>query len=57
LTIEPGVTVQFENGVGNKLNVLGALSAIGTLTQPITFTGVVATPGSWNERWGDPRRF
>lgn len=49
LTIEPGVTVQFVQGGGNKLNVNygGALSAIGTLTQPITFTGVVATPGSW----------
>lgn len=49
LTIEPGVTVQFVQGGNNKLNVnYGAtLSAIGTLTQPITFTGVVATPGSW----------
>ena len=49
LTIEPGVTVQFAQGGGNKLNVNygGTLTAIGTLTQPITFTGVVATPGSW----------
>ncbi len=47
LTIEPGVTVQFENAAGNKLNVSGSLSAVGTVTQPITFTGVVATPGSW----------
>lgn len=49
LTIQPGVTVQFENSGGNKLNVNygAALIAIGTLTQPITFTGVVATPGSW----------
>src|SRR3972149_2646751 len=49
LTIQPGVTVQFDNDGGNKLNVNygGALIAIGTLTQPITFTGVVATPGSW----------
>src|SRR3990172_3410655 len=47
LTIEPGVTVQFENAAANKLNVSGTLSALGTLTQPITFTGVVATPGSW----------
>jgi len=42
LTIEPGVTVQFENAAANKLNVSGALSAVGTLTQPITFAGVVA---------------
>jgi len=47
LTIEPGVTVQFDNLGTNRLNVSGALSAIGTPTQPITFTGVVATPGSW----------
>ena len=47
LTIQPGVTVRFENAANNNLNVMGALSAIGTLTQPITFTGVVATPGSW----------
>ena len=49
LTIQPGVTVQFENSGGNRLyvNYGSALSAIGTLTQPITFTGVVATPGSW----------
>ncbi|HZY41732.1 MAG TPA: hypothetical protein VFF59_07000, partial [Anaerolineae bacterium] len=47
LTIQPGVTVRFENAANNNLNVMGALSAVGTLTQPITFTGVVATPGSW----------
>ena len=49
LTIQPGVTVQFVQAAGNKLNVNygGALSAVGTLTQPITFTGIVATPGSW----------
>jgi hypothetical protein len=29
------------------VNYGGALSAIGTLTQPITLTGVVAAPGSW----------
>jgi len=49
LTIQPGVTVQFYNSTGSKLYVNGggALIAIGTPTQPITFTGVVATPGSW----------
>ncbi len=47
LTVQPGVIVQFVNASNNNLNVMGALSAIGTLTQPITFTGVVATPGSW----------
>lgn len=47
LTIQPGVTVQFQTGVNAKLYVQGALTAIGTVTQPITFTGVVTTPGSW----------
>jgi hypothetical protein len=47
LSIEPGVTVQFEQGAGDKLSVLGTLDAIGTDTQPITMTAVVTTPGSW----------
>ncbi len=47
LTIEPGVTVQFEKSDGNRLNVSGELVAIGMPTEPITFTGVVTTPGSW----------
>jgi len=47
LTIEPGVTVQFENAGTNRLYVSGELNAIGTSTQPITFTGLVTTPGSW----------
>ena len=47
LTIEPGIVVQFESSISNKLNVQGALEAIGSVTQPITFTGIVASPGSW----------
>ncbi len=47
LTIEPGVTAQFEQGVGNKLIVLGTLNANGTVTQPILLTAVVQSPGSW----------
>ncbi len=47
LTIEPGTLVQFDNGANDSIYVQGALSAIGTPTQPITFTGVVASPGSW----------
>jgi hypothetical protein len=45
LTIEPGVEVQFQSNA--RLNVNGTLAAIGTSAQPITFTGVVTTPGSW----------
>ncbi|HEX7432746.1 MAG TPA: Ig-like domain-containing protein [Anaerolineaceae bacterium] len=47
LTIDPGVTVQFDAITGNKLNVQGALVANGTATQEIILTGVVASPGSW----------
>jgi hypothetical protein len=53
LTIQPGVTVQFQQGVNSRLNVQGALTAIGTVSQPITFTGVVTTPGSWSGLFAD----
>ncbi len=49
LTIQPGVTAEFQAGVNAKLNIQGTLTAIGTATQPITFTGIVATPGSWGD--------
>lgn len=47
LTVDPGVTVKFDNSNSSSIYVQGVLSAIGTPAQPITFTGVVATPGSW----------
>ena len=45
LTVEPGVVVQFEPNGG--LTVAGTIFARGTVGQPITFTGVVQSPGSW----------
>ena len=45
LTIEPGVTVQFQPD--SRLTVSGALMAVGTPTQTITFTGVTTATGSW----------
>ncbi len=45
LTVEPGVEVQFQSN--SRLTVNGRLYAVGTSEQPITFTGVVTTPGSW----------
>ncbi len=48
LTIQPGVVVQFQSGINAGLLVQGELNAIGMPTQPITFTGVVTTPGSWS---------
>lgn len=47
ITINSGVTVQFEPGIGDKLTVLGTLTALGTQAQPVVFTGVTASPGSW----------
>jgi Bacterial Ig-like domain (group 1) len=47
LTVDPGVTVKFDNSTTNSIYVQGALSAIGTPTQPVTFTGMTASPGSW----------
>src|SRR5689334_8428187 len=39
LTIDPGVTVQFDTTAGNRnLVINGALHANGTVTQTITFT-------------------
>lgn len=45
LTIQPGVTVQFQTNA--RLTTSGVMTAFGTATQPITFTGVSAVPGSW----------
>ena len=46
LTVEPGVEVRFDQPLG--LEVDGALKALGTATQPITFTGTSLTPGWWS---------
>ena len=45
LIVEPGVTVQFL--ANSRLTASGSLLAYGTPSQPITFTGVVTSPGSW----------
>lgn len=51
LTVEPGVTVQGsdDNSTPNfiAVKVGGRIYAEGTPTQPITFTGPEAVPGSW----------
>ncbi|RMF36568.1 MAG: hypothetical protein D6759_03430, partial [Chloroflexi bacterium] len=46
LTVEAGVEVIFEQDTG--LLVEGNLVAVGTVTQPITFTGSTETPGWWD---------
>jgi hypothetical protein len=45
LTVEPGVEVRFDQYLG--LDVAGTLTALGTASQPITFTGTTAQPGWW----------
>jgi len=45
LTVEPGVTVLGETL--SDLLVDGRLVAVGTVTQPITFTGVSTSAGAW----------
>jgi hypothetical protein len=47
LTVEPGVTVGVQQGM--SLSVNGALSAVGTPTQPITFTRMAGATGAWAE--------
>ncbi|MBX3053722.1 MAG: hypothetical protein KF753_19745, partial [Caldilineaceae bacterium] len=47
LTVQPGVEVRLGEGVG--LKVRGTLTAIGTPSQPITFTGTTAQPGWWDD--------
>lgn len=45
LAVEPGVEVQFASSA--ILKVEGGLVALGEPAEPITFTGEVQTPGSW----------
>jgi hypothetical protein len=45
LTIEPGVTVLMDSNA--RLYIYGRLVAEGTAERPITITGVVKEPGSW----------
>lgn len=51
LTIEPGVTIKFGPGVEFYCGYTypGAIAAVGTASQPITFTSSASspTPGSW----------
>ncbi|MEP7357383.1 MAG: Ig-like domain-containing protein, partial [Anaerolineales bacterium] len=48
ITIDPGVTVEFSSGPGNKtLVVQGKLFANGSVTQTINFTSTTHTPGAW----------
>lgn len=52
LNVQPGVTMSLD--VGQALDIRGALVAIGTSSQPVTFTAVNGTPGGWNGIWLHP---
>jgi hypothetical protein len=49
LTIQPGVTIEFENGTGILVGDSdeSSLIAVGTPANPITFTGVTKVAGAW----------
>lgn len=47
VTIEAGTTLEFEEQAYLWVDDEGSLTAIGTVTAPITFTGVLKTAGSW----------
>jgi fibronectin type 3 domain-containing protein len=48
LTIAPGITLIFPSGAMLEIDADGTLNAIGTSSEPITFTGLQATAGFWN---------
>jgi hypothetical protein len=48
LTIQPGVQLKFAAGMGLTVNDDGVLSAIGSLSSPILFTGELKAPGYWD---------
>jgi len=47
LTIEPGVTIVMSEGAIVEVLGEGALVAVGTASEPITFTGSIEEPGHW----------
>ncbi len=47
LTIEPGTTLKFASAASLYVSQAGSLTAVGTATAPITFTGEQPTAGYW----------
>ncbi len=48
LTIEPGVTIAFESDSGLQVGDNGSITAIGTMNNPIIFTGTDKIAGAWS---------
>lgn len=47
LTLQAGVRLEFESNTGLEITETGSLNAVGTSTDPIIFTGRVASKGYW----------
>lgn len=47
LSLDPGVTITFADGIGMAVRDSGVLSAVGTAERPITLTGAEAERGHW----------
>ncbi len=47
LTLQPGVVIKFGSGFGLTIGAGASLTAEGTETNPIVFTGLETTPGYW----------
>lgn len=47
VTVEPGATIKFASGAGIDVETDGSLTAAGTATDSITFTGEIETEGYW----------
>lgn len=47
LTLDPGVTIRFEGDMAMLVSNGGALTAVGTSSDPIVLTGTQHTPGHW----------
>ncbi|MCO5257746.1 MAG: right-handed parallel beta-helix repeat-containing protein [Lentimicrobium sp.] len=48
LTFEPGVTCLFNSGTRLWVTATGAITANGTPSEKITFSGIFSSPGAWN---------
>lgn len=47
LKIEPGVVIEFADAAGMKVKDSGSINAVGTQSEPITFTATNKTKGAW----------
>ena len=48
LTLSPGVAMRADSGAEFDVSESGSFNAVGTVTQPISIIGDIATPGYWD---------